>query len=106
MLSPRNPNQNTSSNEYMNLAINIANCAALPTMVAMRRKIGFRALSAPALICVAFVMYLGDGRVPGLLTVAAIAFLAMGFYQRHRHWKELLNGEFEWHTYSHGISWF
>jgi hypothetical protein len=93
MISSMKPKSNSS--ESFDTFMKVAWCAALPTIVAMRRKAGIRVLSSGALICVSFVMYLIDtayGRGPGLLTLGAIALVSYGFYERHARFAELEKG--------------
>ena len=79
---------------------------ALTLMVFMRSRVGIEQLSLGPLYLMAFAMYLIDtltnthvslfGGVQvgghGLLTYFAVAFLALGLWQRRHRWQEIRSG--------------
>lgn len=100
----------TSLTDKMKIVQHLAVFPAITLMVFIRQKIGFRMLKPSRLIAVAiFIMFI-DGlcstfghQTGALFTVFPWVMLGFGFYQRHRRWKELGNGELL-HTLSPGIS--
>jgi len=96
--------------EKINIIRALSLFPAITVMVFIRRKIGFRLMKPPVLVVLAIIMIVVAQVLPiaaapfgALLTIYALAMLALGLFQRRLRWNELCRGE-RWHTYSPGIS--
>jgi hypothetical protein len=108
--------------EWHDTGLALAMLMALPLIVIMRKKPGFRRLSLGALFSVfaglltlnaignfhfalPFIGNIGATSQSESLKYFGFAILGLGLFKRHQMWKATLQGE-RWHTYSSGISFF
>ena len=82
---------------------------AIPAMMMVRSRIGYRTISPNMLVVLTLLMIVGrimmpfqDNRWPVILF--GLAFFINGHVQRFIRWRELRHGA-RWHTRSYGISW-
>ncbi len=107
---------------WREVATGLARFPALTLIIFMRMRCGFRLLSYASLFGTAFFLFLlnGIGNLHVAIPLAgrfgatnsteslrnfALLFLALGLWQRHLRWRELLSGVL-WHTRSRGVSYF
>lgn len=85
----------------------ISSIPALPMMLFLRKRIGFRRVKLTYIFIIAAGIYfLGAFLHSFPLMLYGFAVLGVGYYQNWTSWHVLINSVEDHHTYSDGISWF
>jgi hypothetical protein len=104
--------QNTTLAQKIEIVASLCLFPALPVIIFLRKKPGYRFLSPIKLLIIFALLLLlagfsatsGSGATVVVLTVFAWATFITGLVKRNLRWREIKRG-ISWHSYSRGVSW-